>query len=292
MQIPDGLAHSFYQIDMHQNSSVYSPLLASSNTFEIVPPSTSSLTSATATQTSQSSSTTTQATNTPQSQSTSPPTASTTGIPHKSNGSVIGAAVGGTIGGIALILLALLLFCRLRRRNVRQTVLINDHVVSPYDPPVEHTSPFAASYHDRQFIPSQPSLTRVSPFVLDVERQTQTSSDPSIAKNRELVIPHVHNALSTDSSWYLTTGLPRDQLRNERERLLVEISALRSGAGQSTFSASSVAGTDTSGRADSDSSDMRNRLEQLTEHVRRLETALERATQVYDAPPTYNASDR
>ncbi|KAF8959583.1 hypothetical protein BDZ97DRAFT_1836940 [Flammula alnicola] len=263
--------------------------------FRNCPPSTSSSTSASATQTSQSSSTTTQSTNTPQSQSTSPPGASTTGIPHKSNGSVIGAAVGGTIGGIALILLALLLFCRIRRRNVRQTVLIDDHVVSPYDPPVEQTSPFAASYHDRQFIPSQPSLTRVSPFVVDVERQTQTPSDPSIAKNRELVMTHVQNASSTDSSGYmdsLTTGLPQAQLRSERERLLGEISALRSGAGQSTFSASSVTGTDISGRADSDSSDMRNRMEQLTEHVRRLETALERATQVYDAPPTYNASDR
>ncbi|KAF8959588.1 hypothetical protein BDZ97DRAFT_1836972 [Flammula alnicola] len=360
VRIPTGLANSLYTIDAHQNSSVYSPLLASSNAFQIASPSTPSSSPPPVTTTTTQApvapvapiTTTTQAAAAPQSpssqvqappvdnsssktqttaapatptglssingasstgsssslsssssssDSTSPSgtpassSANTTvsGTSNKSGGSVIGAAVGGAIGGILLLLLALFFWRRHRRRRDVALALGDERPMTPYDPAVDQTSPFSPSftYRDRPFSPNRGPMTQVSPFVVsDVERQTPSLSDPSTAKSREAFAnraTHVPGSSMTSSGYMdsLSTGVPQDQLRHERERLLGEISALRSGTGQQhSWSGSSAAGTDVSGRDQDDSSEIRNRLDQLTQHVRRLETALEHA---YDAPPTY-----
>jgi hypothetical protein len=163
-------------------------------------------------------------------------------------------------------------------------------------------SPFANTF--REFQPNRGN-TAVSPFLLDSERTPPpTSPEPTMSsKYREAYgggagrsgQTHHQNTSFGASTGYLEstsgTGGTSEQLRTERERVLGEISALRSRGGQggSAYAQSSVS-AGSSGAREGGDEEMRNRLDMLTQHVARLENALEQAVNVnvYEAPPTYH----
>ncbi|KAF5316279.1 hypothetical protein D9619_006819 [Psilocybe cf. subviscida] len=377
--IPSGVPPKFYTVDVHANTSVYSPLLASSNAFEIVSnaPPTTQVTTSVVQSTKQTTIVTTQQTviqqpappsPQPQPDPTSqnpvvtkpvttqdPPNAPSSNAPSNTNSgsttgqtgstgssqtpsqtassattdpaptpsadtsldvppttnekkksSPIGPAVGGAVGGILVILLLFFLWRRYNKKKHERLALdemaeSNSRYRDAEGAATPATSPFANTF--REFQPNRGN-TAVSPFLLDSERSPPaTSPEPTMSsKYREAYgggaghsgqTHHQNTSFGASTGYFESTsgtGGTSEQLRSERERVLGEISALRSRGGQpgsSAYAQSSVSAGSSGGR-DAADEEMRNRLDMLTQHVARLENALEQAVHVYEAPPTYH----
>ncbi|KAF8194647.1 hypothetical protein BJ912DRAFT_958986 [Pholiota molesta] len=238
----------------------------------------------------------------------------------KSRSTPVGAIVGGVIGGILIIILLLtaLLWRRRRQRHQRDAALSTPPDTTNSYTAVTQQDPSALLdrlYAQRPFVPNRTeSLPSISPFVLSTRESLDGSPSPDLssAKSKEALgnlgggPGHVPSLPSVSLSGEKIAGrvVSQDVLRSERERVLSEISALRTGTTtgatfSNTITASAASATQSSffgssalavgSEEDTDgASEMRDRLEQLTDHVRRLESALEQVSHSYDAPPEYD----
>lgn len=208
--------------------------------------------------------------------------------------SAIGPAVGGGSGIIITILVFFFLWWRYYNKRHDRVVISDmaegnhpDHHRDTATITAISTSPFSNIIRGLRL---NHTNTAVSAFVSGSERSASLSSAGQTmnSKSHGGYSGSAGGSVRTQDATASGNGGTSDQLSSERERVTREISALRMRdvLGDSTLGHRSGSVGWSSG-PDTADEEMRTRMDVLTQHIARLENALENAANVYVAPPTY-----